>query len=393
MVKISYPLPKPSNENITTISNEVVVGDTTIEVVDASALQVDDIILLQEYGDELSEIAIIESINGNTLTVTEPVVLPHDVLAPISVLQYNEYEIVRKDSNDTTLHRDVFDYGNQYNHIIFYDDSEEASYNKAYILRFHNSVTEDSEDIAIDLSPVGYVSVKKLYNDFDISEATLRQSAMISAIKAGAEVIRDEAFRRFTAQAFDKDSIIKINFDGWTFADWNSDGEIGADDMYVFEYNAQENRTIFINHKISKIITRPGHEAVVFSEKVPRQNYSLNFYIRTAYKELNEMSSVLARVNQLLAANYILQNTNNRNVRDGVLSWSAGGTSVNRDSGSVERVIENNEKAARNLLQKHIAKTYLARTKLRRRGTQFQARYPGQVNRSIDGYPGGFGRW
>jgi hypothetical protein len=380
MVRLVQNLPKPTDENVGILTQDV-VATQLLHVDDTSLISPGDILLIEEFGNELNETVVVDSITGNTVILEEPIIIPHKKGTSLHIVEYNKYAIVRKDSTDTTLVSDYIDYANQYSSIIFQDDSDGSSYKKQYKLVLTNTSTNTSSEVILEPREVGYVSVSKLYRDFSISESTLPQSSLISAIHFGAEYIRDRAFRRFTAQATQKDTMFDIDFDTWTFADWNADGTIDADDFYVFEYNQQTNETVFVNHLISKVITRQGHEKIIFTKELPRQNFSLNFAIKTAQQPFEELKSVLERVNQLLAANYILQNTNNKNVRDGVLSWSAGGTSVNRDSGSVERVVEKNEEHVRNLIQKLLTKIHVQRTKLRTERSQFFMRASGQYNR------------
>ena len=359
---IFYPLPEPT-QTLTHVADDVSYGDVIFDVLDASALSVNDFVLMQERGSEYNEIVKIAAIDNNELSIPQPgVTLNHSVNILVTKINYDKYRIYSSPDNDvyTLIKEDLLDYSNKYSSIHFIDD--EGNDNLFYKIYYYNSHT-DTEDLqaTINDNTISNISIDEFKRDSTFDSNTLNDAEISSALRAGLEWVQDNAYKTTIVETMQQDNVFTLDLSGMVFCDWNGDNSINANDMIVYEEDRQGNR-YYINYLINKVL--PNSNRVLFKTLVPRDDRLLVFNIKTTFKPLDEIKTTLKTIIKLIATNWILRNVDTSKIKGGITSWSAGGTNVNRDMNAVKDSVDKNYQEAQRLLHQ-LLKIYMQPTKLR----------------------------
>lgn len=360
---IRYNNPDPTTTT-TTLSTAIEYNDTELVVADASSLSVDDFILLEDIGHEKCEIVQITVIDSNTLTTTA-VTLPHDASITITKLNYDKATI-EKSTNGTTytdLVEQDLNYADVNNCIQYFDDDVDASDSLYYKIYYYNSstTTEDLQATLHNEENYGYINVDKFRAETGFTTAEVSNAEVERAIYTSLEWIQDNAY---VYHEFDgpQDSVYSI-LTNMEFADWNGDGVIDKNDIIIYEYDQENLMRRYLSNKIIKV--NPDTKKIFFSEQVPiSSSNNLVIKIPVTFKQYKDIRGTLQQISKLIATNYILMNVDTSKIKNGVTSWTAGGTSVNRDLSNLKDSIDKNVKNALRLLAQ-IEKMYTRSTKLR----------------------------
>lgn len=361
---IRYDNPEPANIT-TSLSVEVDYNSNTINVLNGSFFAEDDFLLIENVGHEKCEIVKILSINVNELTIT-PTTLPHSINTTITKLYYDKYKI-KKSPTLTGLFVDVhvgdIDYSNPHNIIYYIDNDVNASSNLYYKIYYYNSETEvEVEQTVLNKERnYGYIDIATFRAETGFSENEVSDAEVERAILSGLEWIQDNAY---VYHEFDgpRDSVYSIN-SNMEFADWNGDNVVDKYDILVYEFDSNTLMRRYIGNKIIKVL--PNSKKLFFSEKVPiTPTNQLVIKIPMTFKKLDDIKNTLANISKLIGTNTILKDIDTTKIKQGITSWTAGGTSVNRDLGNLKDSIEKNYEMAKRLLTQ-VCEIYVRNTKLR----------------------------
>lgn len=351
----------------TTLSSAVCSNNSEIEVTDASSLSANDIILIEDVGFEKCEIAIIDSIIDNTLTLTTELTMSHSNSTTITKINYNQYTIKKAtvvSSTKTTVVTNTIDYANPINCIEYIDQDYEASDELFYFVYYYNSVTETeylAETLHQDLN-YGYMDVENFRAETAFTESEVSDAEVQKAIYNALEWIQDNAYVTHEFSCANEEYMI-ID-DALEFADYNGDNVIDYKDFIIYEYDSNSFRR-YLSSKIAKII--PESKKILFTESLPiNSQNTLVIKVPLTFKKLGEILYSLKTVTKLIATNWILENVDTSKIKSGITSWTAGGTSVNRDLNNLRESIKQNLFNANRVLTQ-IAKIYIKPTKLRTR--------------------------
>lgn len=377
---VKYALPSVTSTN-TTISNNIAVGTTILPVVSSTGLAANDFLLIEEQGAELNEIVKISSVDSATqITLTSGVQIAHLSSTKITKILYNQYKITRSDAlagTYTTLVTANLDYAESHGQIVYVDESVTGSDQMYYKVYYVNSHTP-SEVLQATLNNqdnFSYITVSQFRNETGLSTSIIPDGDVYDALNSGVEFIRDEIIRTQTSYGTSSpDSTYIIDLNNYYMADTNADRVLNKDDLVVFEYDTQKEMRIYVPHKITKIIPNPL--TVFFDEEMPRNSRQLVFMVPVTFKSNDNIRSTLKTVNKLLAVNYVLTNVAGDKVKSAVLSWTAGGTTVNKDPNIVAQIVENNTVKAKKLISEILQGLYVSPTKLRTKISSLNQSYP-----------------
>ena len=359
-------------------------NDTSIICNDASSFSAEDFVLFEEVGHELCEICQIDSIVGNTIELVKGLQYPHDASTTITKLNYDKC-IIKYSSYETgtytTLATLDLDYSNPHNSIEYVDSRKDASDLVYYKIYYYNSSTE-TETLATTLhneDNFSYISIENFRQETGFTESELTDAEISVALFNALEWIKDNAYNVVTLQSYVQDNIFELDLDGMEFAHWTGNKILTKYDFEIYQYNTSTNYITYLTDKLIKI--NENSYKLIFSETIPSDNEVLYIKVPVTFKRFSEIRNVLANISKLIAVNYILRNVNISKIRNGVTSWTAGGTSVNRDTSSVDAAIETNLKQAKKLLEQ-ILKVYMKRTPLRTERSSLNrksSRYAGNI--------------
>ena len=371
---IRYENPEVTNVT-TTLLESTDFDKDKLKVGNTSNFNVDDILLIEDVGNEKNEIVYITSIDNNEITVTPKLVLPHERNTSITKLNYDKFKIERSDAKDGTYEKiteQILDYANPHNIIEYFDMSEGASDKLFYKVIYYNSITEDaleSDVLHLEMN-YGYIDVDTFRAETGFLENEVSDSEIERAIYHSIEFIQDDAFVTHEFEG-GHDSMFNIET-RYEFADWNGDGIVDKKDMIIYEYDYNTTIRRYLGSKVSKIM--PKSKKIFFKEQVPtKMNQTLVMKIPLTFKRYDEVRSALATISKLIATNWILRNVDINKVRNGITNWNAGGTSVTRDTNAIQESINNNLRKAKSLINQ-IRKIYSRPTKLRTQASMLNYR-------------------
>lgn len=349
----------------TSLKNDVDYNSEEIEVLLATSFNVNDYILIEDAGNELCEIVQITNKNGNILSIT-PTTLHHKTNATITKLNYNKFKITKSSTEDgsySEVAEDDLDYSNPHNIIFYTDEDINASdklYYKVYYVNTHTS-TEDLQATLHNEKNYGYIDVDMFRAETGFTPQEVSDSEIERAIYHSVEWIQDNAY---VYHEFDgnRDNTFNINTH-LEFADFNGDRLIDKNDFLVYEFNPTTLIKTYLNHKIIKIL--PRSKRIIFNSTIPKNiNNQLVLQIPLTFRKLENIKSSLATICKLIGTNWILRNVDTSKIKGGITSWTAGGTSVNRDLSTLRQSLECNLNDARRILTQ-VCKIYIKSTKLR----------------------------
>ena len=376
MRTLTTPIPLPENNDYVSV-NKVTPETNTITLNDTTGLSSGDLLLVEEFGCEVGEVLIISSINGDEVVFTNNFLYEHPSNVPLNKVNYDEFVVERDDGNGfEEIFSGSIDYNNSHNNIVYVDDSAESSLKKSYRIIGVNSVTTNSDVLAEfgETRGVGWVTYDEIIQELNINESDIDESLILQSMQLAINRINDSITSQKIYDANSSDYSFIFN-DEWFFHDFNADGVIDTDDLYVYELDVERDVAFFKNYLINKITNTRQSKRISFKKKLPKLGRDLKFFIPSTYNYVDDIKSILRRVTKLMITNNILSKSTNENLMFGVSSWSAGGTNVNRDSRSVSDLIKSNEEEINNILRNDLVKLRTWRTKLRRRGNIRDERY------------------
>lgn len=351
----------------TRLLSKAEANSDTLSVEDSSVFSINDIILIEEVGCEIFEIKKIVAITDNTITLDSPINYTHNFLAKVTKLNYDKIKVERGASETDTfteIYNDYIDYANEHNRLEFYDRSLIANDEMYYKIYYCNSVT--GTEVLIDTlheeDNFSYISVDKFRQETGFTDEEVSDGVIIDGLISALEWIRDNAYFVQTLKGAEPDTTFILDLDGLEMADWNADRKIDKYDLVVYEHDNESEINTYITHKIVKVI--PDGHKIFFLDKVPSVGKTLFFQVPVTFKKFDEIHASLAEISKLLATNYILQNTSINKFRQGITSWTAGGTTISRDPSALSQSIENNLNTAKLILDR-IVKLYARPSKLR----------------------------
>jgi len=114
------------------LDGKIATGVSSINLVNADGFATDDYILIGEIGGERSEIAQVQSVSSQTLTLTGALSFAHDNKSKVYKLKYNQVKFYEDDTvlATTTLKSDYFT-----------AESQSISSEKDYSISFYNSTS------------------------------------------------------------------------------------------------------------------------------------------------------------------------------------------------------------------------------------------------------------
>lgn len=376
MVEIKYSLPAPTATS-STIAATIAINDTSVDFADASSFIVDDFVLVESQGHEYCEILKIQSVSTNTVTFASGFTLPHISGTTVSKLSYDKYRIEESQDNSTwtTLVTDDLDYTDSHQKITYdYTSWKKENY---YRISYYNSDTSVASVQATqnNVDQFGWITLAELRSEPDIP-THLEDDVLIRAILHGREFIREKAFTYRVIRTSERDTVYELDLDQMNLADWNSTGEITVDDFIIYQEDNTGKRT-YLPHKIAKIWSESSR--LLFSETVPATNTVLVIWAPVTFRAQERIVQSLRLVNKLKAANYIFNNVPIAQLATGGPSWTAGGTTVSKDSSTIQQTVKDNEETIKREMT-NILKTYMRPTRLRDTGSQFRGRGGRQGN-------------
>lgn len=394
MKQIRYPNPDVTT-TVTTTKNAIPYNSTVIQVSSTTGFAIDDFVLLESQGHEKNEIVKITNIeNGVSITVSSTT-LPHDAGIIVTKLLYDQYIIAMNTDGGTSWTPVVtanLDYSNPRNCIEYLDGSANASDSLYYQISYYNSATHTTNIQATvhNEDNFSYCTAADFRTESKIDSTQLPDSLIYDALVSGVEYIKDKLYRIQVLESAATDTVWNVDIGKLEFADYNGDRVIDKNDFIIFEYDNTTNFRTYLSHKILKIYT--DKPKILFKENVPSAGKTLVFHLPVTYKKFNDIRSSLKIVNKLLAINYVLTNTKNSTLRDAILSWTAGGTTIQKDPNAVQIMIEANKKQADTLINEILLRMATARTKMRTewsslnyntmgRGFNFYTEYPSMKRR------------
>ena len=371
MRKITTPIPEPLLDGLST-TTKIEPGNNTVTLSDVSSLNVGDLLLFEEFGSELSEVKEVTSINGNVVTVNGGFLFEHPIGVFVNRVLYDEFVVKRNDEGIVFVEvgRGIILYDNQFNNIEFLDETDGWSLFKKYEVYGYNSVTE-TETLIAELGEddnIGFITPTMVWNETGLSKEELPESLLVPAIIDSVQSINDNITVKKVYDAVGKDYSFVFN-DDWFLYDFNADGVVDKNDLYVYEYDSVRDLAVYKNYLINKITNTRNAKRISFNKKLPLNNSNeLKFFVPSTYNFKDDINQMLRTVSRLMISNYILSRSGNENLFLGVSNWNAAGVSVSRDTGSVHSIIDFNNKQINSIIQNSLVKVRGWKTKLRRRG-------------------------
>jgi len=375
MVVIKYENPDITNV-ATTLSADSTYGAIIISVVDGSSFAANDFILIESQGSEANEIAKIDSVVANIITVTSGLELSHKEGITITKLDYDQYKISESTDNAawTELTTGDLEYQDTANKIRYeytswlYDNYYKVEYYNSHDATTTIATTQHNED------DFGYITISDLRNECNIT-STITDDTLIEGILKGVAWIKDVIYNTKTLETNQEDTIYVLDTEGMLLADWNCDGVIDKEDFTIYETDVDDKRT-YLLHKVAKVFSRSGR--IEFKDDVPSTRQTLVIQSPVTFRPLKDILSTLRQVNKLHAVNYILSNVPTERLVKGEFSWTAGGTTVTYDPNLIQEAIKNNEEFIQTIAN-GILKTYIRESKLRTTHSQFRKGAVGTV--------------
>lgn len=179
----------------------------------------------------------------------------------------------------------------------------------------------------------------------------------------GVEAMRDDLFFQRELQTSEQDVSFDLILDNYVLADFNGDRLIDKNDIVVFEWDASLSLRTYIHHKIVKLFV--DNPKVVFNETVPSSGRSLIIQAPVAQVKYEHYKRSYEKINKLYAVNYLLSDKVPDVVKNSILDWTAGGTTVSRNPNATQEIMEKNNKEIEMLMKDLMLKMYFAKTKLR----------------------------
>ena len=200
-------------------------------------------------------------------------------------------------------------------------------------------------------------------------------SYVVEALMFGVESMRDDLMFRKKLETSEQDVKFDLQLENYHLADFNGDRVINTDDVLVYEYDSTNDLRTYINHKIVKVFV--DNPKIVFSETVPASNRSLVIQVNVAQVAYENYKRAYEAINKLYAVNYLLGDKVPDVVKNAILDWTAGGTTVTRNPSVTSEVIKSNTETIKALMKDLLLKTYFGKTKLRTRMSSLNMRSRG----------------
>jgi len=216
-------------------------------------------------------------------------------------------------------------------------------------------------------------------------------SYAIEALMFGVEAMRDDLMFNKILSTTDQDVSFDLNLEGFYLADFNGDRTIDKNDMIIYEYDAENNLRTYLNHKVVKVFI--DNPKIVFNSTVPTSGSLLYIETPVAQVPYSNYKRSYEEINKLYAINYLLGDKVPDVVKNAILDWTAGGTTVTRNPDATSKIIEDNTKKIQTLMKDLMLKTYIGKTKLRTQKSSLNIRTPAAtVNKGIS-TPAGNSYW
>lgn len=379
MKQIYYSNPDITTTTTTT-SETLEYGETEINVADSSNFSANDFILIEEQGNEYNEILKISSVDSSIkITVTSGIKYPHVSGVTITKLNYDKYKIEKSTngSDYTELVTEDLDYSNQHNRIEYYDDLGQDSY--YYKIYYVNSQTtsEDLQDTLNNQDNFSWITAAKFKAMTTLNDSY--SSYIEEALRSGVEAIKDDLFFTKILKTTEPDNEFELDIGNFVLADNDGNREINKNDLLIYEYNPDTNLKTYLSHKVVKVFI--DNPKVVFKENVPTTGNILYIETPVAQVKYNNYKRSYEEINKLYAINYLLSDKSSSSVKNAVLNWTAGGTTVSREPNMVEDIIDKNNTRIRMLMKDLMLKTYIGRTRLRSKISSLNIRSRGGYSR------------
>jgi len=370
-----------NNPAVTTTTTDtdaaLAYGDTDITVDDASSFSADDILLIESVGNEFGEIRIVDSITNNTITLTVAIEYPHISGVTVTKLSYNQYKITYSNTNNDfeALVTGDLDYADKHNRIDYVTYTNGVNDNTYLAIYYYNSVTEVEilQDTLYQQDNYSWCTEADFKSQIGITTSS-NSEFIYEALRHGVESMGDDLFFNKVVETTDADVQFDIDLAGYVVADFDGNRLIDKNDIIAYEYDTANNLITYISHKIVKLFNGKGAPKVIFSERVPTSGKTLVITIPVAQVEYDSYRSSYSEINKLYAVNYLLNNSTNKSVKDAIMGWSAGGTTIDKGPTTTADVIEKNDKRIRMLMKDLLQKAYVKPTKLRTQRSILNAR-------------------
>lgn len=369
MRRVLYDNPIAPDHKANTVE-KIVPGQKSFEIDEPSWFSVGDLILLEEQGSERNEVHEIASISSSTITLVDEPLLFHKESIKLTILDYDKYVI--KDTNDTILVEDEIDYSSETGGFEYIELKDNTSFKIFY--KNSKTAAEDLQDTIGGRKKIAYLTYEEITSEI-AAASTVDKSIIYFGLQNGLEVLQDSAFFSNISTSKTDDYFFTVDVENKHLIDFNGDGEIDKFDIVVFEQDNNSGITYFKNYLITKIDERTNN--VYAKEKLPSLGRTVHFSVPLAHKSFSSIRSNLKRVSMLSLANHLLLNTENENVKNGILNWSAGGTNVTKQPNAVSQVVESNKKEIDNIVQNILTKIYTRKTRLRTTRSFDRERYSG----------------
>ena len=376
-------------------STDIAVNATTATVDDASSFAANDFVLIEIRGNEKNEILKISSILSNVITFTTGFRYAHTGTVIFTKLTYDKVRIERSDDNVSyaILTTETLKYNNMYSMIEYIDDTIGSGDNKYYRVSYGNSHTSvyTAQTTLYNQDNYSYISAAQFRAETGYTTSNISDNSIYDALNAGVELIQSKVFvQKMMYGTSTADTVYNVLLDyKLQYGDRNADRTIDKNDLLVFEFDAQKQERTYINYLIERV--DPETQNIYFTEAVPRDGRELTFVVYGTRSKYEDIRSSLKQINKLCAINYILKNVLGSAVKSGQPSWTAGGTTVNKDISATNAVVEQNEKEIKELLQHVVGGMYYGATKLRTTFSSLNYRYGGQQPAGMYNYAGGGG--
>jgi len=373
----------------TTTNETLEYGETAITVADSSIFSANDFVLFEDQGNEYNEILKISTVDSPTqITLSGEIQYPHVSGISITKLDYDKFMIEKSidGASYTELVRESLDYSNKHNRIEYYDDlGLDSYYYKVYYRNSHTD-TNVQQTILNNEDNFSWITLAKFQSQSGLDSQY--SDFAIEALRFGVESIRDDLFFQKVLSTTDRDVQFDLNLEGFKLADNDGNREIDKDDMIIYEYDIENNIKTFLNHKIVRVFV--DNPKIVFKERVPTPGRILYIEVPVAQVKYSDYKRSYEAINKLYAINYLLGDKTPDVVKNAILDWTAGGTSVTRNPSITEEIITKNEEKIKTLMKDLMLKTYLKRTKLRTRRSSVSAKgVQGSFGNNSISTPGG----
>lgn len=366
----------PDVTQVTSVTTSSVSYGNTNLYFNTTGFSTGDVILIEDVGNELNEIFVISSVvNSTTVVISSSVQYPHLSGVTITKLNYDQFRITRSLDNVTytTIYTGNLNYADEHNQINYLDDSIGAGDNMYYKIYYYNSSTNTLtlKDTVYMQDNFSYIKSRDFKLETGIA-GTDNEQFITEALLSGVEFIKNNGFLIKELDTSAYDTIFTLNLEGMHMTDWNADRVVDKYDITAYEYDPNTQSKTFLGSQIVNIIL--DKPKVIFKRTVPSSGKTLIIKVPTSNLKYTEMMFTLREINKLWAANYLLMNTKIDAVKDAILSWTAGGTTINKDPTGVKLAIETNQAKINMLMEKMVARTYLKPTKLRTRTSSLNAK-------------------